>query len=82
MNLKPIINQIADEADDFLEGANSPEQARAAISEMITMHFPHLSGSDRAQVIQGVMTLLENEGFFEGRAGGGGFSGDDEAEDE
>ena len=65
MNLSPLIEQIADQADDFLEGVVSLDQARAAISEMVTMHQPGLSASDRLAVIEGVMAVLQEEGFFE-----------------
>lgn len=65
MNLKAVINEIADQADDFLEGVTSIEQARAAVSEMISMQPERFSPEDRAAVIDGVMALLKKEGFFD-----------------
>lgn len=65
MNLKAIIDEIADQADDFLEGVSSLEQARAAISEMVSMLDVKLSAEDRTAVIDGVMAVLKTEGFFE-----------------
>jgi hypothetical protein len=79
MLLSGIINEIADQADDFLEGVAKREDARAAISEQITIKFPSLNGVDRAKVIQGVIDILEREGFFELRSES---EGDDEVSDE
>ena len=65
MNLKIIIDDIADQADDFLEGVSSLDQARAAISEMVSMQDVKVSPTDRSAVIEGVMAVLKKEGFFE-----------------
>ena len=65
MSLKPIIEDIADQADDFLDGVTTRSDARAAISEQITIKYRTLSGIDRAKVIDGVMTILDAEGFFD-----------------
>lgn len=65
MNLKPIIDRIADQADDFLDGVQSREQARAGISEMVTLYSASFPAEQRGQVIDGVMRVLENEGFFD-----------------
>lgn len=65
MDLNSIVDDIADRADDFLEGATSREQAQAGVSEMITVNYPELDGADRAEVIKGVMAILEEEGFFD-----------------
>lgn len=80
MNLKSIIDEIADQADDFLEGVTSLEQARAAISEMVTMQPERLGPADRAAVIEGVMAILKNEGFFERGSLSGRSERDDEAD--
>src|SRR6266498_421678 len=45
MSLKPVIADIADQADDFLEGVTTHSDARAAISEQLTIKYPALSGS-------------------------------------
>lgn len=65
MHLRALIDSIADEADDFLEGVTSRAQARAAISEVITLRAAHLNGIDRKHVTDGVMSLLEREGVFD-----------------
>ena len=80
MNLDHIIAQLADNADDFLEGATSRDQARAGISEEITLRFVHLSYDDRMTVIRGVMNVLENEDFFAGHPGESQSAGEAEEE--
>jgi hypothetical protein len=65
MDLTSIIDDLADRADDFLEGATSREQAQAGVSEAITVSFPYLAAADRTTVIKSVMAILEEEGFFE-----------------
>lgn len=79
-DLRPIIDEIADQAEDFLADAKDRAQARAGISELITMDYSHLSPADRTVVVTGVMSALEDEEFF-----GTEFVGDpfaDDAEDE
>ena len=78
MNLRPIIDEIASQADDFLDGVTSREQARAGIAEYITMDYPGLVPADRKLVSDGVMSVLEAESFFNG--GFAGHSFDDESE--
>lgn len=78
MILKAIINEIADQADDLLEGVSKRDEARAAVAELLTIKHPSLSGLDRTKVIDGVMAILEEEGFFEQRAGD---SDDDSSDD-
>ncbi len=65
VDLGPVIDDIADRADDFLEGATSREQAQAGVSELITLDYPTLTAPQRTEVIKGVMAVLEEEGFFE-----------------
>jgi hypothetical protein len=78
MNLRPIIDEIASQADDFLDGVTSREQARAGIAELLTMDYAGLNAADRKLVSDHVMTVLEDESFFNG--GYAGFSFDDESE--
>ena len=80
-DLRPIIDEIADQADEFLAGARDRAQARAGISEVITMDSPDLNPTDRNTVITGVMKVLEEEDFFGGEFVGDPFS-DDEPDDE
>jgi hypothetical protein len=62
--MKSIINDIADQADDFLEDVTDRAQARAAISEQITIKYPGLPGTERGKVIEGVLAVLDEEGFL------------------
>ncbi|HSI09059.1 MAG: hypothetical protein ACAH89_08110 [Rariglobus sp.] len=78
MNLRPIIDEIASQADDFLDGVTSRQQARAGIAELITMDYAGLSADERKLVSDHVMAVLEDESFFNG--GYAGFSFDDESE--
>lgn len=78
MNLRPIIDEIASQADDFLDGVTSRQQARAGIAELLTMDYAGLSAEDRKLVSDHVMAVLEDESFFNG--GYAGFSFDDESE--
>ncbi|AHF94932.1 hypothetical protein OPIT5_30000 [Opitutaceae bacterium TAV5] len=67
MNLTTIIDEIASQADDFLEGSTSRDQARAGIAELITVDYNQLAAGDRKKVTDGVMAILEDEGFFDSR---------------
>jgi orotidine-5'-phosphate decarboxylase len=69
MNLQPIVDDIADRADDFLDGVSSRAQAKAGISEVITVDYRTLSPGERAKVIDQVMLVLEREGFFDALRG-------------
>lgn len=82
MNLRPIIDEISSQADDFLEGVTSREQARADIAERITMDFPQLPAADCKVVSDHVMAVLEDESFFEGGFAGHSFNDESEASEE
>lgn len=77
-DLRPIIEEIADRADDFLAGAKDRAQGRAGIKEVLTMDYPGLDPIGRKQVVAGVMSTLENEDFFGTEFVGDPFSDDDE----
>ena len=64
MNLKIIIAEIADQADEFLDGVTERTQARAGIAELINMDYFQLGPADRKAVTDGVMATLEAEEFF------------------
>ena len=74
MDFHDIIEEIASQADDFLAGVANRKEARAGIDELINADHPQLSPGDRKKVAEGVMAILEQEGFFEaaGRWGGAG----------
>ena len=63
-DLRPIIEEIAYRADDFLDGSPDRAHARAGIEEIITMDYPALNPTDRATVVTGVMAVLNDEDFF------------------
>ncbi|MEO6243978.1 MAG: hypothetical protein ABIQ12_00975 [Opitutaceae bacterium] len=80
-DLRPIIEEIALRADDFLEGNPDRAHARAGIEELITMDYPALSSPDRATVVAGVMRVLSEEDFFGIEFVGDPFSEADEADE-
>ncbi len=80
-DLGPIISEIADQADDFLAGVRDRAQARAGISEVITMDYPDLTPTDRTAVISGVIKVLEAEDFFGATFVGDPFADEDEEDD-
>ncbi len=77
-DLRPIIEEIANRADDFLAGAKDRAQGRAGIEEVLTMDYPGLNPIDRKEVVAGVMSTLENEDFFGTEFVGDPFSDDDD----
>jgi hypothetical protein len=81
-DLRPIIDDIAQRADDFLAGATDRSQARAGIEEVITMDYPTLNPADRTVVITGVMSVLEDEDFFGTEFVGDPFSDGDDGEED
>jgi hypothetical protein len=79
-NLRPIIDEIANQADDFLAGASDRAQAKAGIAELLTMDYSQLNPADRATVTKAVMSLLEEEDFFGAEFVGDPFADDDAEE--
>lgn len=76
-DLRPIIDDIANRADEFLTGVRDRRQARAGIEELLTMDYPSLLGRDRTVIVTGVMSVLEDEDFFGTEYVGDAFSDDD-----
>jgi hypothetical protein len=81
-DLRPIIEDIASRAEDFLVGTRDRAQARAGIEEVITMDYPTLGLADRAVVTTGVMSVLEDEDFFGTEYVGDPFSEPEESDDD
>jgi hypothetical protein len=79
-DLRPIIDEIASRADDFLAGTKDRAQSRAGIAELLTMDYSMLSPTDRTIVITGVMSILEDEDFFGTEYVGDPFSDPEEPE--
>ena len=74
MDLSSIIDEIASQADDFLASAANRREARAGIDELVNTDYPRLSPGDHKKVVEGVMAILEQEGFLETAARRGGTS--------
>ena len=81
-DLRPIIDDIANRADDFLEETRNRTQARAGIEEVITMDYPTLNPVDRKVVVTGVMSVLEDEDFFGTEFVGDPFSDPEDADED
>lgn len=81
-DLRPIIEEIANRADDFLAGARDRKQARAGIEEVLTMDYPTLNPLDRSVVVTGVMSVLEEEDFFGTEFVGDPFSDPEQPDDD
>ncbi|MEY4490156.1 MAG: hypothetical protein RIQ79_2664 [Verrucomicrobiota bacterium] len=64
MNLRPIIDEVASQADDFLAGVSDRTAARASIDEFVAQDYPKLRLPERKTIVNGVMDILEDEGFF------------------
>lgn len=81
-DLRPIIDEIANRADEFLAGTRDRTQARAGIEEVITMDYPTLNPPDRTVVVTGVMSVLEDEDFFGTEFVGDPFSDSEDADND
>src|SRR5690242_17250167 len=81
-DLRPIIDDIANRADEFLAGATDRKQGRAGVEEYITLEHSGLSADDRKKVVDGVMAVLEAEDFFGTEFVGDPFKDDEEPRDE
>jgi hypothetical protein len=80
MNLRPIIDEIASQAEDFLKGIADRKRARAELTEFIALDYAGLSPDDRKIVTDAVMVILEEENVFEGGFAGHSFNDETEAE--
>lgn len=77
MDLRVIVNEICDQADDFLADVTKRDEAKAGISEWLTMHYAKLPPADKKAVVDQTMRVLDEEGFFQATAGGGNSDDDD-----
>jgi hypothetical protein len=80
MNLRPIIDEIASQAEDFLKGITDRKIARAELTEFIALEYSGLSPGDRKIVTDAVMAFLEEENVFEGGFAGHSFADEVEAD--
>ncbi len=63
-DLAPLIEELANRADDVLSGVRNRAEARTSLRELLETDYPTLSDSQRTGVIDGVMRILEDEDFF------------------
>jgi hypothetical protein len=80
IDLRPIVEEIVSQADDFLAGAGNRSRARAGISELLTLDYFGLTPAQRTNVIADVMAVLDAEDFFETEYVGNPFEDDDTSE--
>ncbi len=64
MKLRPFIDEVASQADDILSGITGRTEARTSLTEFVTLEYPRFAPADRKAVVEGVMAILEDEGFF------------------
>lgn len=69
MDQKALVSEICDQADMFLAGVTALKEARAGISEWLTIHHPSLTPELKKSVVADAIQILKNEGFFETEAG-------------
>lgn len=70
MEIKSIVSDICDHADEFLAGVTKRADAKAGIEEWLTIHHLSLQPDERAVIIRHAMDVLEHEEFFAIDAGG------------
>jgi hypothetical protein len=69
MDIRAIVSTLCDEADELLAGITKPTEARASLAEVVNLRHGKLPPADKKAVIDQVMRILDNEGFFESKAG-------------
>jgi hypothetical protein len=79
-DLKTLIDTIANQADEILEGCTNPSEARTIILEHLTAKHRAISIPDRRKIADQVTALLQNEGFFDASDNGDSWDSDDKAD--
>lgn len=64
--VQAVINAVADEADVLLQDVSTAAEAKPLLMEWLADHHPDLAMDGRLQVVQSVLGLLREEGFFAG----------------
>ncbi|MFA5264619.1 MAG: hypothetical protein WC378_12425 [Opitutaceae bacterium] len=64
MNLQPIIDELAGQADELLAHVADRKEAKLTLSETLVTRYPKLNGVDRQKVVTSVMDILDEEEFF------------------
>lgn len=62
--VQAVIDSVADEADELLQGVNTVAEAKPLLLEWLADHHPALPMEGRRQVAQSVIAILEAEEFF------------------
>ena len=62
MNLRPIIDEIASQAEDFLKGITDRQRARAELTEFIALDYAGLS-LDEGRPPRGRLRFLDETAF-------------------
>jgi hypothetical protein len=70
MEKNSIVSQICDQADEFLAGVSTRNQAKAGIAEWLTINHLKIPPELKKAIIGEVMGILEREKFFDANAGG------------
>lgn len=81
MNLKTLIDEMANRADEILDGCTNPSEAHSIIVELLASERPALLPPDRKKIADEVTAILNEEGFFESGSGGGFADADDDDDD-
>jgi hypothetical protein len=79
MNLRPIIDEISSQAEEFLTGISDRQIAHAQLIEFIALEYAGLNAADRKIVGDAVMAFLTEENFFEGGFAGHSFDDENDA---
>ena len=79
-DLKTLIDTIANQADEILEGCTNPSEAHSLILEHLTARHRAVSIPDRRKIADQVIALLQNEGFFDASDNGDSWNDDDKAD--
>ncbi|AWI10350.1 hypothetical protein [Ereboglobus luteus] len=78
MNLKTLIDETANRADETLDGCTNPSEARSILLELLAAEHPELQQADLRKIAEQVTVILTNEGFFESGPGSGGWGSSDD----
>ncbi len=81
-DLRPIVQEIASLADEFLDAKGDRAQARVDIFEMLTLDYSDLTTPERARVTDSVMAVLESDDYFGIEFVGDAFKDDSPPEEE
>lgn len=64
MKVRTLIDEVANDADEFLAAVDNRKEAREIISDYVDRQHPELSRKEHGEVVNGVLEVLDEEGFF------------------